>query len=272
MSTLPPIVETVLNEYISLYKKHLPNTLDGLYIHGSIALDAYVENSSDIDFITITSRRLTKNDAQALSFIHTQLANTYKKPDMDGVYIIREDVGKLDHNSKILYPYFNEGKLAFGDYFNFNPITWWLFNTKAINIVGPEPNTFHNEIHSHQLVSYVLDNMNSYWVNRIQSYEKSIKEISSLPTDLIDDEVEWTVLGLLRQFYTLKEHDIISKLDAGEYGLQHIPKEWHDIIKHAIHIRQHNRLEDFASNEERIKSVIGFSTYLINRCNNTLAL
>lgn len=231
-----------------------------------------MEYSSDIDFITITSRRLTEKDSQALSFIHTQLANTYKKPDMDGVYIVREDVGKVDHNSRIHYPYFNEGKLMFGDYFNFNPITWWMFNKKAINVVGPKANTFHNEIHSHQLVSYILDNMNSYWLNRIQTYEKSMEEMSVLPNDLIDSEVEWTVLGLLRQFYTLQEHDIISKLDAGAYGLQHIPKEWHDIIKHAIHIRQENNRKEFASNEERIKAVIGFSTYLINRCNSNFTL
>lgn len=29
MSTLPPIVETVLNEYITLFNKHLPESLTG---------------------------------------------------------------------------------------------------------------------------------------------------------------------------------------------------------------------------------------------------
>ncbi|WP_277674507.1 aminoglycoside adenylyltransferase domain-containing protein, partial [Piscibacillus halophilus] len=51
-------------------------------------------------------------------------------------------------------------------------------------------------------------------------------------------EVEWTVLGLLRQYYTLMEKDIISKLEAGYYGLEILPTKWHPIIQEAINIRK----------------------------------
>lgn len=71
---IPCMVDTVINEYISLFNEHLPETIDGLYIHGSIALDAYVNNSSDIDFITITNRPLTEGDSVALSYIHSTIA------------------------------------------------------------------------------------------------------------------------------------------------------------------------------------------------------
>jgi hypothetical protein len=48
-----------------------------------------------------------------------------------------------------------------------------------------------------------------------------------------DEEIEWTVLGLL----TLRENDIISKLGAGEYALQQMQEEWHGITREAINIR-----------------------------------
>ena len=57
---IPRIVDSVINEYITLFNEHLPETIEGLYIHGSIALNAYVEDSSDIDFITITNRALAE--------------------------------------------------------------------------------------------------------------------------------------------------------------------------------------------------------------------
>lgn len=266
---IPSIVETVLKEYITLFNEYLPGELVGVYIHGSIALNAYVDDSSDIDFITVTDRRLTEKDLNTLSFIHTKVANKFKRPEMDGVYIIREDVGKLYNNIDFNYnyPYYNDGILTFGDYFNFNPITWWVFQNNGINILGPKPTTFQIDIQSDQLYSYVLENMNSYWANRIQMIENSKEEIINLPTDIVNSEIEWTILGLLRQFYTLKENDIISKMDAGEYGLQHIPEEWHEIIKEAMNIRNKAITKAFDSNQERINSVIGFSKYLIRICN-----
>jgi hypothetical protein len=270
---IPNSVEKVLNEYISLFNELLPETIKGLYIHGSLALNAYVEDSSDIDFITITKRRLNEDDSGALSSIHTTIANKYEKPEMDGVYILREDLGKLyiksnDFNYK--YPYFNSGNVNFGDYFNFNPITWWLFKTKGINILGPEPNDYQIDIHPNQLFSYVLENMNTYWKFRIESMENSIQDLIISPTDKIDFEIEWTVLGLLRQFFTLKEYDIVSKMDSGEYGLLNVPEEWHIIIKEAIHIRKGVKSKAFNSDEERINATIAFSKYLINFCNSRL--
>ncbi|PUB11946.1 hypothetical protein [Paenisporosarcina sp. OV554] len=74
MSEIPVLVQNVLDEYIALVNERLPNTLEGLYIQGSIALGAYVGKSSDIDFITITNRRLQEADAMVLSEIHSRIA------------------------------------------------------------------------------------------------------------------------------------------------------------------------------------------------------
>ena len=55
MRKIPVVVQIILNDYIALFHERLPNTLEGLYIQGSIALNAYVNDSSDIDFIAITN-------------------------------------------------------------------------------------------------------------------------------------------------------------------------------------------------------------------------
>jgi hypothetical protein len=269
MMRIPSIVETVLNEYINLFNEHLPETIEGLYLHGSIALNAYVEDSSDIDFITLTKRRLTEEDSEALAYIHTTIANKYKKPEMDGVYALQEDIGKLYNgiNPSHKYPYYNDGELSFGDYFNFNPITWWVLKRKGINIFGPELKDFQFEIQPQDLSSYVLENMNTYWAKRTQMAETSINDLVKLPTDKLDFEIEWTVLGLLRQFYTIKEYDIVSKLDAGDYGLTHIPVVWHDIIKEAMNIRKGVKEKIFSSETERMDCTLRFSKFLIKYCN-----
>ncbi len=255
---------------MNLMNEHLPGTLEGLYVHGSIALDAYVDGSSDIDFITVTSRPLTTDDSEALLKVHHTLELTYEKPEMDGVYIQWKDMGKLYREKSDLneaYAFYNDGELQFGHYFNFNPVTWWTLKNGGISIVGQDPASFDYGVTEQDLYSYVLTNMNTYWANRLQTVENTADSIVALSSEQIDEEVEWTVLGLLRQFYTLREKGIISKLDAGKYGLEVVPAEWHPIITEAINIRKGVIVRYYDSEAERIHDVIRFSKYLIRECN-----
>jgi hypothetical protein len=271
MARLPRVVQAVLNDYLILFNKYLPNTMEGVYLHGSISLDAYVNNSSDIDFIAVTCRRMTPEDAGSLYLIHKELALQYPKPEMDGVYIIQEEIGKLSTSETNEYQenaYYNNGELNFGEYFNFNPITWYLIKHKGISFMGPDPASFDVTISLHQLSSYVLSNMNSYWTGRTRGMENSIEDIMKYPTEIIDNEIEWSVLGLLRQYYTLRESGITSKQEAGEYGLQHLQDEWHNIIREAMNIRDGLRVSLFNSEEERIKLTLEFAKYLISNCND----
>lgn len=267
MREMPVSVQTVLNEYIALLHERLPNTLEGLYLQGSIALNAYVNDSSDIDFITVINRRLSEVEVRILSEIHKTIAGKYEKPEMDGVYIMWKDIGKLEADDDN-YPYYNEGTLGYGAYFN--SITWWILKTNGVSIIGPEPSALKFEIDSQHLVSYVIENMNTYWAGRVQRIENAMGNKLYPPTSEIDDEIEWSVLGLLRQHYTLKEHDIISKLGAGEYALLHMPMEWHPIIKEAINIRKGMKIKIFTSDEERINMALQFSKYIIQYCNSDL--
>ena len=263
MSEIPTLVQKVLDDYIALVNDRLPNTLEEVYLQGSIALGAYVENSSDIDFIVITNRRLLEADAVVLTEIHSKIASQYKHPELDGVYVVRGDVGRLNLDDD-QYLNYNSGKLSCSS--NFDPIIWWILKMKGLKVVGSEQPAFDFDIHSKHLLSYVNENMNSYWAQRVQKMEISITESYKLPAEEIDYEIEWTVLGLLRQFYTLKEHDIISKLGAGEYALLHLPNEWHPIIKEAINIRKGEKENMFTSDKERIDMTIRFSKYIIHYC------
>jgi hypothetical protein len=268
MREMPVRVQTVLNEYIALLHERLPNTLEGLYIQGSIALNAYVNDSSDIDFITIINRRLSEGEVRILSEVHKTIASKHQNPGMDGVYLMWEDIGKLeadDHN----YPYYNEGTLGYGAYFN--SITWWILKTNGISIIGPEPTALKFEIDSRHVVSYVVENMNTYWTGRIEKIEHAMEAMLQFTTKEIDDEIEWSVLGLLRQYYTLKEHGIISKLGAGEYALLHLPVEWHPIIKEAINIRKGVKMEIFTSDEQRIEEALRLLKYIIGYYKSDLA-
>ncbi|PUB11945.1 uncharacterized protein DUF4111 [Paenisporosarcina sp. OV554] len=177
---------------------------------------------------------------------------------------MREDAGRLTLGNDN-YLNYNSGKISYRS--DFDPIIWWILKTRGIRILGTERHALNFDIQSTHLLSYVNGNMNSYWAERVKRMENSSAELSNFPAEDIDEEIEWAVLGLLRQFYTLKEHDIISKLGAGEYALLHLPVEWYPIIKEAMNIRKGEKEIIFTSDKERIKMAIRFSKYIIHYCN-----
>ena len=102
--------------------------------------------------------------------------------------------------------------------------------------------------------------------------ESSLDQGLRLSSEDILEEIEWTVLGLLRQYYTLMEGEITSKTAAGVYGLNHFPKEYHRIIKEAVNSRMGRKECLFNSERERLESTKEFSNYLVGDCNRIFAV
>lgn len=249
MEKIPVSVQSVLNEYMTLLNERLPNTLVGLYLHGSIALNAFVENSSDIDFLTIINHRLSTSEATILYEIHQSIASS-SKIEMDGHYLLQEEIASQAEGL-----YYNGGQLQEGAVIN--PVTWWILKNNGIPVLGEELNI---AVDIMDLLSYVFENMNTYWADRIKI---EIDQLLILPKEVLDEEIEWSVLGILRPYYTLREHDIVSKLGAGEYALEHVPEEWHNIINEAIQIRIGSGQTIFESEKKRLNTASSFMKYIL---------
>jgi hypothetical protein len=93
---VPPSVQCVLDEYVRQLGENLPGFLEGLYLHGSLALGAFESRLSDIDFIVVASRRCTANDLVRLHVIHETLKRTYSKYQLEGAYLCWNDLGQLE--------------------------------------------------------------------------------------------------------------------------------------------------------------------------------
>ena len=264
-SKIPIPVQNILSLYMSLFYERIPNTLEGLYIHGSIALNAYINDSSDIDFIAIVNRQLTEEEVKIVSDTHRELHNKFRKTGMDGCYLLWEDIGKKETQTKKCL-YINEGKIGWSNHV-INQITWWLLRDKGICIIGPEITSFHFDVDENALADYVRTNMNTYWLNRMNKIAKFKRIAPLLPNKLVDREVQWCITGMLRQFYTLREHEIISKVDAGKYAINYMPERWRNIINEALSIREGLNIRYCDSKKQRINDTIQCMNYILDYCN-----
>jgi hypothetical protein len=77
-------------------------------------------------------------------------------------------------------------------------------------------------------------------------------------------------LGVLRQFYTFRENEIISKTGAGEYALSHTPDRWQRIIREALNLREARQEIIYHSRFFRAVDAVAFLKYIIQTCNANL--
>src|SRR3954453_21136379 len=125
VTALPESVQQVMSEYIALVHQALPGLLTGMYLHGSLALNAFNPGLSDIDFISITSRRCTAADSDSLRSLHHRLAQRYPHAQLEGCYLLAEDVGRFEEAIPP-HPYIHDDIFQASGYHDINAVTWWI--------------------------------------------------------------------------------------------------------------------------------------------------
>lgn len=253
---LPEYIAMVMDKLCKSLETRLPDTVKSVYLYGSTALHAYIAGSSDIDFLAIVNRTLTPSDLSLILEAHQVVELNVPGLDIMGAYIKQEDLGEFPlvptYHDKILQP---DGG---GD---LNPVTWWVLRKYGICVYG-EHVSFNYDISPDQLVQYVIENMDTYWVGWINRLEQKINSTNlsdqTVPLEQLDFAVEWCTLGMLRQYYTIRERDVTSKTGAGEYGLTLFPQRWHGLIREAVSIKRKKPVREYASQMNRLADLTEF--------------
>ncbi|MCZ8511878.1 DUF4111 domain-containing protein [Paenibacillus filicis] len=264
---LPDKVEQTMSRLCAGLQSVLPDNLDSVYVYGSVALGAYIEGSSDIDFIAVLRRRITDSEYRAIAAAHHELEQTMPGTDIMGAYIRREDLGKPAHTMRPFPTYFSNRLHLDGTGADLNPVTWWILRRHGICVYGSNtPMTYSAT--AEELTEYTLYNMNTYWAGWIGRLEQQLVNSEHNPApEAVNEAVEWCVLGMLRQWYTLREHDVTSKIGAGEYGLERLPGRWHGLISEAIAIKRREPVRQDSAGPERLRELVELLRYLHQESN-----
>lgn len=256
---IPNVLVPLVQDYLTLTEEKLPGLLDAFYIEGSIALDAFNPTLSDVDFVAVVSRPCTEADLASLSEIHRTIAAQYPRWQMQGAYLQWADLGKFKPEIQPA-PNYHDGVLYPAGHTEGNAITWWTLKHRGIALLGCEPDRLDYTVDMPLLLKRMMQNMNTFW----RSYLTQPARMAWLWSDF---GIEWTVLGVLRQYYTFREHAITSKVGAGEYALRHLPQQWHRLIQEAIRIREQPGKSLYRWRLLRALEAYRFLRYIINTCN-----
>ena len=251
---IPESIRSLLQEYLSLVDRQFAGAMKAFYIEGSIALGGFNERFSDVDFVALLDRQATQAEIDALRRIHDVVRKHHPRWQMMGSYLERA------HDRIEPCPVYHDGILGLDGHFELHSVEGWILKHHGIAVVGPAPQDLPFMVDWDLIVEKMRVNLNTYWARWTRRPDK-------IAIALSDWGVQWTVLGVLRQFYSFRENAITTKRKAGEYALACMPAVWHRLIREAINIRQGGEKTLYRSRIARTMQTVDFLKYVIRSCN-----
>jgi hypothetical protein len=268
---LPHPADQIMADFVEQITSIDPQFVEGVYLTGSLPMNDFFADKSDIDFIVLCKTFPDKNIFTQLQYIHKKIAKRFTKTDLNGTYLTTDSLF-INRPEDIPTATVHEGSIFYSA-FELAPISLSELKTNAITIVGQKAETLQVEIKQDELNKFLHNNINSYWrkwLDRHSSYFKHKPLLLLLPR-----LTEWSVLGVARQLCTLQTGKIVSKTKAGLYCLENLPDQYHPIIKEALEIRRDNRtypfLKSYSINPSFIRMIqtIECVNYIISIFNST---
>ncbi|TYP73756.1 nucleotidyltransferase domain-containing protein [Paenibacillus methanolicus] len=233
LGRLHPEVRGVLEEYAVQVHEAGLTSIRGFFLYGSIAMGGYTPNRSDIDFVALLERALNSEESGRLAAIHRNVGRERPSPEMNGIYVTRDRLGKLPHEISP-YPCYYGGRFHEADWFECNLVTWHQLKKQGIALYG-SMRELDYEVDWDRLLSRMRENVAAYWRPWVT---ESAKLYSRKGMALYArSAVEWGVLGLTRLYYTFRENEITTKAGAGAYALEQLPASRHPIVIEALRWR-----------------------------------
>jgi hypothetical protein len=224
---LPTLAATAIDGYLDAADAAVPGLIEGLYVTGSIALDDYQPQISDVDLVAVCSETPSGPQLAALAALHRS-----SRPSVDVLYITRSDLkrdpGSLSPPHSVLGMFRTEGG------FEANPVVWRILATRAVPVRGPKLVDEDVWFDADAFRRWNLNNLDDYWAARIEEWQR----LEPTETRVRHEYgLQWLVLGIPRLHHTIATLDVTSKTGAGRYALEITDERWHPVIEAAIALR-----------------------------------
>ena len=248
--------QEILDRVSASYQNILADNLVGIYVHGSIAFGCFHPKKSDIDYIVV---------------IRDPLSQETKRSLMDAtVEINASTLSKGLEMSVVLGQYCMEFEYPtpFELHFSNAQMTWYLqapddycvrMNGKDKDLAAHFTIIRHNGIVLYgEPVSDVFGEVPAaFYLDSIRS------DVRNAGSCICEDPV-YVVLNLCRVAAYVRQGMILSKKQGGEWGREHLPREFEPVLSRAL--KSYQTGEDMCIGKDEADR---FCEYMLNTLTNT---
>lgn len=257
-----PLVRTVAEAFLRDVDNELPDLVEGLYLTGSVALGDFRPHTSDINFVVVTTERLTAAQHDALRRTHARIRSSFPRPHFNGIYVTWED---LATNPQQCGPVASvlAGRLRLRASAEVNPVTWRVLAERGIAVRGPHPDHVDIWDEPTMLRTWSFGNLEEQW-RRWRA--KAGRLITPRGLAVLGSLVpSWSVLSVSRLHFTLRTGEVTSKSGAGFYALHAFPERWERIVNECLRIRRNSTLPSlYRSALERRRAALDYIEMVVD--------
>jgi predicted nucleotidyltransferase len=226
--------KTVIKEFIDVSREIIADKLTGIYLHGSMAMNCFNPEKSDIDLLVVIEKDI--NDTQKMDFMR-QVVKLNNRAPKKGLEI---SIVKREYCKPFVYP------TPFELHFSPMYLRWFRDDPEDYikNMNGEDKDlaahltiiNYYGMILDGEKIENVFgevpkkDYVDSIWCDVAGAREEILKD----PT--------YVILNLCRVLAVLKENIYLSKQLGGEWGMRHIAKKYHPLISQALDCYKSNQI------------------------------
>lgn len=218
--------QKVINQFTNVCKEIFSENLTGVYLHGSLAMNCFNPNKSDIDLIVIVENDIT--DVQKMAFMKSVVELNNQAPSKG----IEVSIVKKEFCKPFVYP------TPFELHFSMAHLQWFENNpTEYIEKMKGKDKDLaaHFMIINHygvvllgKQIAEVFDEVQEkYYIDSIWEDVKNAKE------DILENPI-YVILNLCRVIAFLKDRLCLSKYKGGKWGMENIEQEYYRLILKAV--------------------------------------
>jgi hypothetical protein len=222
-----PEINKILDSLLQSSSQILGNQLVGMYLYGSLSSGDFDLETSDIDFLVVTTSTLPDKTIAELEAMHHRIWNSGLKlaGKLEGSYIPKREIKRHDPRNGPC-PTVNEGRFYLD-----RPGSDWIIQRHIVReqgviLAGPDPKTLIDPVSAADLRRAVKGVLYEWWFPMLED-----------PTWLREHGSEYhayAILTMCRALYTLENGAIVSKLAAAHWVQGKLGDEWSKVIDQAI--------------------------------------
>jgi hypothetical protein len=201
-----------------------------MYLYGSLSSGDFDLETSDIDFLIVTTSTLSNKTIAELESMHHQIWTSGLRwaDKLEGSYIPKRDIRRHNPHSAPC-PTVNEGKFYLDKRGSDWIIQRHVIREQGIVLAGPEPKLLIDPVGPEALRRSVMGILHEWWFPMLED-----------PVWLQEHGPEYhafAILTMCRALYVLKHGKIVSKPTAARWAQDALGESWSLIIERALAAR-----------------------------------
>jgi len=222
-----PEINKVLDLLLSSATMVLGNQLVGMYLYGSLSSGDFDPESSDIDFLVVTTSTLSDKGIADLEAMHHRIWKSGLKwaSKLEGSYIPKREIRRHDPRNGPC-PTVNEGQFYLDKRGSDWIIQRHVIREQGIILAGPDPQTLIDAVSPEDIRQAVKGVLQEWWLPMLED-PSWLKRRGS-------EYHAFAILTMCRALHALEHGTIVSKPTAARWAQGEFGEKWNEVIEQSL--------------------------------------